>query len=76
MTKARPERTRTLVRLTRAADELSVPRATVRSWATDPNRRLWPVGLDEDDVALYDLADITRLVEATTRRRRSKGPTS
>lgn len=63
---------RTLVRLTTAADELSVPRATVRSWASEPNPQISPIGLDIDGVNLYDLEEIRQLVATTSRRRRRR----
>lgn len=68
----KPHPARTLVRLSQAADELSVPRATVRAWASEPDQLLYPIGLDHDGVRLYDLKDVKQLVETTRRRRRRK----
>lgn len=55
----------TPVRASQAADELGIPRATVRSWTKEPNRRLFPIDRDIDGAWIYDLADVKRLAAET-----------
>lgn len=49
------------VRASEGADELGIPRSTVRAWAQEPNRTLFAIDRHPDGYWLYDLNDIRAL---------------
>lgn len=59
---------RELVTVAAAARRVNRPRRTVRNWID--RGLLYPVGLDVDGTALYDLAVVRRLAVTTATRRR------
>lgn len=60
-----------LVNLSEASRRTGKPRTTVAGWVR--REKMFPAGLAEDGTALYDLAVVQRLAQATQSRRRAPG---